>query len=204
MNKGLTIKKIFNGVLRRFLGTQIMKVHYLGTKTRSSSTDIDELVKPLEYNDFLLGDKEEFTEEKLKAVKEKFSDDSYKAFGIIDKGILIYSCWLSLKQLGLPVVLRNPILLNNDQSYLEDAYCSVSARGQGLHTKMITYRNSQSFILGKRESVITVLDGNIPALKANLKSGMKDLGVFYCGRILGRPFCTLTPKKKAKFDSKIQ
>lgn len=197
------MNKVIKGLLRRFIGTQLIKVHYLGKSINPRTTDVDGLVKELEYDDFLLGDKEEFTPAKMDVIKSRLADNNYKAYGIIENNKLIYSCWISLEIIGLPVVLKDKILLGAEQGYLEDAYCSVLARGRGLHTKMITYRLSRLSDFGKKEGIITVLDGNVPALKANLKSGMKDLGVFYCGKILWRPFCTLTTQKKAKFDANI-
>lgn len=198
----LSIKKISNGLMRRFLGTQIIKVHYLGRKIVPQTTDVDDLVKPLEYNDFLLGDKEEFTAEKLEIVKKRLDDNTYKAYGIIEDNKLIYSGWISLEKIGLPVILKDEIHLNEYQGYLEDAFCSLNSRGKGIHSKMISYRLSRLFELGKKEAIVTVIEGNTPSLKAEMKNGMKDLGVFYCGKILWRPFCTLSKKKKL-FDTKI-
>ena len=199
----IKFKKIIRGVLRRYFGTQIIKVHFLGQNITPQKTDVDELVKQLEFDDFLIGDKEEFTSEKLDVIKRRLNDNTYKAYGIVENGKLVYSCWISLEKLGLPVVLKDQILLEETQGYLEDAYCSVQARGRGYHTKMITYRLSRLHDYGKQKGVITVIDGNIPALKANVKSGMKDVGVFYCGKLLGKSFCTLTKEKRAQFDSKI-
>lgn len=197
------IKKVFKGLIRRFLGTQILKVHYLGKRIVPQDTDWGSLVKPLEYNDFLLGDKEEFTPAKLEVIRRRFEDKSYKAYGIIENNILIYSCWISLVTLGLPTVLDEPLQLSEEQGYLEDDYCSVHARGRGIHTKMIAYRLYELYRIGRKVCITTVMDGNIAAIKANLKNGMKDLGVFYCGRIFWRPFCTLSPRKKIEFDSKL-
>ena len=197
------MNNVIKSIIRRFFGTQIIKVHYLGKKIVPTKTDVDDLVRELKYDDFLLGDKEEFTTAKLEVIKKRYGDESYKAFGIIENNKLIYSCWISLKILGLPVILKDKIILGPEQGYLEDAYCSLQTRGRGFHTKMISYRLSRLYDNGKKYGVITVLNGNIPALKANIKSGMKDLGVFYCGKFFWRPFCTLSGKKKAHFDAQI-
>ena len=37
--------------------------------------------------------------------------------------------------------------------------------------------------------------GNVPAMKVQMKSGFKEIGVFYVGRILGMKFCTLKKQK---------
>ena len=197
------IKKIFNGLIRRFLGTQIQKVHYLGTMVLPQHSDVDSLVKPLEYNDFLLGDKEEFTPAKLDIISRRLEDKSYKAYGIIENDTLIYSCWISLETLGLPVLLNEPLKLGSEEGYLEDDYCAIKSRGRGIHTQMIAYRLNELYRMGRKVCITTVMDGNIAAIKANLKNGMKELGVFHCGRVFWQPFCTLTPKKKLQFDSNL-
>ena len=197
------MKRLIKGFLRRYLGTQVIKVHYLGRRIDIDDTYVDDIVSSLKYDDFLLGDTEEFTSAKLEGIKKKFADDTYKAYGILENGTLIFSCWISLKKIGLPVIATSSICLNNDQGYLEDDFCRVEYRGRGFQKRMIRYRLSQLADLGKSEAIVTVIDGNIPSLRAYLKSGMKDLGVFYCGKLLWRPFCTLTYKKKSFFDSKI-
>ncbi len=202
-NAIMIIKRALKGLMRRYLGTQIIKIHYLGKKIVPLNSDVDRLVRPLSFDDFLVGDKEEFTPAKLEVIQERFQDKSYKAFGIKENDQLIYSCWISFEKLGIPIVINNPIRLKQQQGYLEDMYCSISARGKGLHTKMISYCLSRLYDYGKTEGIITIIDGNVPALKASIKSGMNDIGVFYCGRILWRPFCTLSDKTKSIFDSKL-
>ena len=197
------LKRAFNGFLRRYLGTQVFRVHYLGRETEPRATDLDEVVKPLSIEDFLLGDKEEFTPGNIEVIKNRFGDNSYRAYGVIENQKLIYSSWISLEKLGLPVVLKEGLQLADEQGYIEDSYCSVQARGRGIHTRMISYQLSRLYDYGKKSAVVTVIEGNIPALKANLKNGMIDLGVFYCGKILWRPFCSLSKEKKAMFDSKL-
>lgn len=198
------IKKIFVSLMRRAFGFQLYKVHYLGRNIVPTATPIDNRVRQLKYDDFLLGEKEVFNDEKLSLIANRLQSNTYKAYGIIENNRLVYSCWISLENLGLPVVLKHPIQVGKQQGYLEDAYCSVIARGQGLHTAMIPYRLSRLAEYGKNVGIITVLDGNIPALKANLKSGMIDLGTFYCGKVFWKPFCTLTKQKKAQFDTHIK
>ena len=58
---------------------------------------------------------------------------------------------------------------------------------------------SQKAELGKDRVLAIVLDGNVPAMKVQLKSGFEELGVFYLGKIFGIKFCSL---KKKQYDAK--
>jgi len=199
----MTIRYLLNGFLRRVLKTQIGKIHYLRLdidilKVNKALEDFNLPVKGLVYEDFLIGDKAVFSGKKLDLIKARIEDPYYKAYGIIENGRLIYSTWISLKQLGLPINLKKPILMAEDEGLLEDSYCDPIARGRGLHGKMNNYRIKKLYELGKRQVIALVLDGNTPALKVQSKCGFKELGIFYCGYLLGRSYSTL---KKSKFDN---
>ena len=196
------IKKIFKGILRRVFKTSVLKIHYLELEIDINKTlqllegfDLSR-VKELSYDDFLLGNKEQFTLDKLAVLKDRFQSGEYKAYGIIEDGCLVYSAWLSLRTLGLPVN-TNPIYLDDDEGYLEDAYCDPKARGRGLHNYMNNYRVMKIYEMGRHKAIVTVLDGNVPALKTQKKSGFQDLGCFYCGKLFGKEFNTLNKEKHA-------
>ena len=53
--------------------------------------------------------------------------------------------------------------------------------------------------MGRNRVIAIVLDGNIPAMKVQIKSGFEELGVFYTIKIFGIKFCTLN---KRKYDNK--
>lgn len=185
-------------VLAKFLKTRIMKLHYLKTQIdyNKVKTEIEKLefeVKELKYEDFLLGDSTVFKGKKLDLIRRRCNDNSYRAYGIVSDDILLYSTWISLEKLGLPV--RSNFKLNSDEGLLEDSYCHPSARGKGLHSKMNFYRLGKLHELGKMKCIAIVLNGNIPAFKVQYKSGFEELGVFYAGEILGIPFTTLIKKK---------
>lgn len=199
----MTIRYLLNGFLRRVLKTQIGKIHYLRLdidilKVNKALEDFNLQVKELVYEDFLIGDKAVFSGKKLDLINARINDPYYKAYGIIENGRLIYSTWISLKQLGLPINLKKPILMAEYEGLLEDSYCDPIARGRGLHGKMNNYRIKKLYELGKRQVIALVLDGNTPALKVQSKCGFKELGIFYCGYLLGRNYSTL---KKSKFDN---
>lgn len=197
-----TFKQIGQAILRKFFGTQFGKIHYLRLdinveNVKTSLANFDLIVKELRYEDFLLGNRSEFHTKKLDLIKERLSEPNYKAYGIIENGRLIYSTWISIERLGLPVRLKNPINLLPQEGLLEDSYCDPIARGRGLHSKMNNFRIQKLKEFGKTKVLVLVLNGNTPAFKVQLKSGFKELGSFYCGKILWMNFATL---KKEKFD----
>lgn len=197
-----SFKQIIQALLRKFLGTQFGRIHYLRLdinveNVNTSLENFDLIVKELRYEDFVLGNKSEFHTKKLDLIKERLSDPNYKAYGIIENGRLIYSTWISIERLGLPVRLKNPINLLPQEGLLEDSYCDPIARGRGLHSKMNNFRIQKLKEFGKTKVLALVLNGNTPAFKVQLKSGFKELGSFYCGKILWMNFATL---KKEKFD----
>ena len=64
---------------------------------------------------------------------------------------------------------------------------------------MNMYRIKKLYEMGRNRVIAIVLDGNIPAMKVQIKSGFVDLGVFYIIKIFGMKFCTLN---KRKYDNK--
>lgn len=196
--------RIINGVLRRVFKTSVLKLHYLQQeidinhiKQLLSGFDMS-VVKELKYEDFLLGNKDQFTPEKLQIISNRFTSGGYKAYGILKDNCLIYSSWVALETIGLPVNTHT-IQLEPFEGYLEDAYCDPIARGRGLHNNMNNYRLLKMYELGRTCAIATVVDGNTPALKTQIRSGFKDLGCFYCGKIFGKKFNTL---KKNKYSNK--
>ena len=189
--------------LRKFLGTQVGKIHYLRLNTdidrvKNMMTDFNLEVKELCYEDFLLGDKNVFKGKKLELIKNRLTDDNYKAYGIIEYGILVYSTWFSTKNVGLPIPTK-PIPMLSKEGLLEDSYTDPIARGRGMHSQMNNYRLLKLYELGKTRVLVLVLHGNTPAFKVQFRSGFEDLGSFYCGTILGFNFHTL---KKSKYDNR--
>ena len=160
--------------------------------------DFDLDVKELEYDDFLHGNKNVFKGDKLELYKQRCIDPTYKAYGIIEDGQLIYSTWISLHRMGMSVE-RKPVYLASNEGYLEDSYCDPIARGRGLHSKMNNYRIKKIHEFGKNRVIAIVQEGNIPAFKVQFKSGFEDLGTFRHGCIFGIKFNTL---KKEKFDGR--
>ena len=192
------LKKIFTILFK----TYFYKMHYL-----ILDLDIDEIqqklvdfnlsVKELEYEDFLCGDSKVFNAFKLRSVLRRLNDGTHRAFGIIENGELIYSTWISLEELSLPVNVKYKLASN--EGLLEDSYCNKEARGRGLHFNMNLFRISKLHELGKSRVIAIVMDGNAPAFSVQLKSGFRDVGTFHCGKIFGISFSTL---KQSSYESK--
>lgn len=197
-----TFKQIKQAILRKYLGTQFGRFHYFRLDinvddVKASLEDFDLTVKELVYEDFLLGDKFEFHTKKLDLIRERLNDPNEIAYGIIENGRLIYSCWISTKILRLPVKQKKPIFLLPHEGKLDDGYCDPAARGRGLHSKMSNFLIQKLHELGKTQVLSFPLAGNTPAIKVRTKRGFKELGYFYCGKILWMNFVSL---KKEKFD----
>lgn len=197
------MRKTIEIVFRRFLKTGILKFHYLRLNVNEAELkahmklfNLD--VKELTYDDFFKGDKAVFGDEKLTLIKERLSDKNYKAFGIVRQGELLYSTWISMEYLSLPLIKKRIRLLPNE-ALLEDSYCSVEARGHGFHSQMNWYRISRLYNSGKNRILAIVLEGNTPAFKVQSKCGFEDLGVFYIMSLFGINFLTL---KKERYDNK--
>lgn len=138
-------------------------------------------VKELTYEDFLSGDKENFTPKKLAIIRERFShSDQYKAYGIVADGKLIYSCWLSFNNIDLPFGIRLP--MEEDALFLDD-YCSPDARGRGIHTMMNFFRLFRLLENGNRSAAVLILTFNKPALKSQITAGFKKKAKIFTYKI---------------------
>lgn len=188
-------------LLKKLLGFEILKFHYLIfdgeitdlNKKLESSLD----VKILEYDDFCKGDETVFNADKLKLIKQRLESGGYIAYGILENNKLLYSTWISLNYISLPLVV-NKFKLEGNEAVLEDSYCSVDARGKGFHSQMNYYRVEKLYNLGKNRIIAIVLDGNTPAFKVQYKTGFKNIGKpFYVISLFGFKFTTF---KKENYD----
>ena len=189
--------------LKKFFFTELSRMHYLRLNINPEVIEermkgFDLSVLPLTLDMVLAGDKNVFKGEKLELYKKRLQDPYYHGYGIMEDGKLIYSTWFSSDNLGLPLITKRIPLLPNE-GLLEDSYCAPEARGRGMHGKMNFYRLQKLHELGKDRVLAIVLDGNVPAMKVQLKSGFEELGVFYLGKIFGIKFCSL---KKKQYDAK--
>lgn len=187
----------------RVIKTYLVKAHYLRLniepeKLAAMMEGFDLDAKELSYEDFLLGNPAEFKGAKMDLYSQRFKDPTYKAYGIIENGRLIYSTWISYRRLGMSVETR-PVYLTPEEGYLEDSYCDPAARGRGLHGKMNVFRINKIHEAGRNRVIAIVQDGNVPALKVQARCGLEEIGTFRHGYIFGFKVNTL---KKEKFDGK--
>ena len=199
--RDIGVRGVLNYVQHNVLHTYSYKAHYLRLnididKTNELLKDFDLDVKELGFDDFLIGDRNVFKGKKLELYKQRCQDPTYKAYGIIENGRLVYSTWISLHRMGMSIE-RKPVYLAPNEGYLEDSYCDPVARGRGLHGKMNNYRIKKIYESGRSRVIAIVQDGNIPALKVQARSGFEELGTFRHGVFLGIKYNTL---KKKKFD----
>ncbi len=198
-----SVKDIWQYFVTQILKTDFKKFCYFRLNTDINQVeeklkDFELDVQPLTLDMVLKGDKNVFKGAKLELYKKRFNDPAYCGYGIMENDRLIYSTWFSTESLGLPGV-KNKIKLLPNEGFLEDSYCAPSARGRGLHGTMNFFRIKKLYEKGKNRVIVIVMDGNIPALKVQAKSGFEVLGKFYMGKFLGIQFCTLNKKR---FDNK--
>ena len=185
-------KRVFKGFLRR-IGIEINSYYFMindidyekqkGLFETKSLTG----VKELNYYDFLKGDKTEFTEKKLARVRQRFEDNGYHAYGIIENDRLVYSCWISLNWLESHNKFIEGPLSEND-CLLVDAYCAPEGRGRGFHNAMNSYRLMKASEFGKRRGVVIILSENTPAFKSQIKTGNRVLFKYYVAELWGRTY----------------
>lgn len=173
-------------------------VNHIDAEARRKQFEAAKLpsVKELTYDDFLLGDKTIFTDKKLHLIKQRLQDDSYHAYGIIENGQLIYSCWISLKKLESSNACVEGVLDDNE-GLLIDAYCSPTARGRGLHGAMNAYRLWQIARNGEKKAVGIVLKENKPSYKSQIKVGFEVAFTYYVAYVWGKTFTNYFKRKQA-------
>ena len=195
------VSGIFDFFIYNIIKTYWYNIHYLKTtinyeKISDKLENCDFKSQELKYEDFLKGDPKEFTGRKLRLIKERFKNNSFRCYGFIDNDILAYSTWISLKGIELPLIKVSTKLLSNE-AFLEDSYCHPLYRGKGLHGNFNMYRMGKIYELGRKNCLVFVFKGNTAALKVQQKCGFINLGCFRVGRILGFTFSTLN---KSRFD----
>lgn len=121
--------------------------------------------------DFQKGDKSYFTQEKMVIYEEWLKDPNVEAYGIYIDDVLAYSAWISYKMLIISEKIMLP--LQDEEALLLDAWCHIDYRGRGLHTVMNRYRLMKMREREKTKVKAIVRKNNKPALKTQLKSGLK-------------------------------
>lgn len=199
-------KRIAKFFLRK-VGVQLDSYYYMVNqidyKSRYSQFKLSGIsdVKTLSYNDFLLGDKDVFTERKLEIIQKRSENRDYYPYGIIKDNRLVYSCWVSLTEIEFPNSLSKDFLLP-EEALLVDDYCSPSERGKGIHTAMNSYRLCRIFELGKKQAVVIILKENIPAYKSQRKVGFETAFTYCVFTVLGKTFTDYYSKKRKYYGNK--
>lgn len=198
------LKRIAKFFLRKIginVNSYYYMVNHINAEARRKQFEAANLlaVKELTYEDFLKGDPSVFNEKKLTLIQQRLADGTYKAFGIIENGQLIYSCWISLKKLESSDACVESGL-GEKEGLLVDAYCSPVARGRGLHGAMNAYRLWQLSQQGKNQAVVIVLKENIPAYKSQLKVGFEVAFIYYVATVWGKTITNYYKRKKTYIE----
>lgn len=194
------LKRIFKFFLRK-IGINVNSYYYMvnriDAEARWKQFEAAQLsmVKTLEYEDFLKGDKNVFNEHKLSVIRQRFEDEGFKSFGIVENDKLVYSCWISLIKMETSNAFMDGSLDGNE-GLLLDAYCSPVARGRGLHGAMNAYRLWQISQHNKNQAVVIVLKENKPAYKSQIKVGFEVAFTYYIATVWGKTFTNYFNKKQ--------
>ena len=113
-----------------------------------------------------------FDQSKISLFKKRYETGDFKSYGIFKDDKLVYSCWISLKNLEIPGYWQDAILKPNE-GLLISAICHPDFRGLGLHNQMNIFRLNQIKHFGKSHAVAVIQRENIPARKSQKKAGFK-------------------------------
>lgn len=157
--------------------------------------NLNEIIDKLKYKTFLMEQYEvrQLYIEDFRRCKKQFSQynmslfedrlkqpDQFQAYGVLDKGQIIYYSWVYLGGLILPYNTFRPM---NEQGLLFDDFCDSKYRGQGIHGMMILYRIKELANIGLTSVAITVAPQNTASLKPILKAGFKIAGKYTTWKI---------------------
>lgn len=130
-------------------------------------------VKQLSFEDFLLGDRNIFTTEKLDVIKKRYKKGGYTAYGLILNNKLVYSCWVADHE--IEIQSKSPFReLALEESLLLDTYCSPNYRGRGIQKAFVAYCLLQISKNEKKHRVIvTTIVENKPSTLSYINSGFR-------------------------------
>ena len=128
------------------------------------------VIQKLDYNNYKYSKGLMFDDFKLGIFKKRLESNTYEAYGVFDKELLIYSTWISTKQLEVSVN-KFGLELGSDEGLLLDIITHQEYRRQGLHNFMNLYCLKRIKQLGKSNAAVLVLKENIPARKSQERSG---------------------------------
>lgn len=171
-------KRIIKAILRR-LGVDIESFWYLENTIDIKVINAKMLlrnyddVRELTLRDFENIDSEIYSKDKYHLIKSRFKNGKYWCYGVFSDDKLVYLCWINNSNINYPSRFKKSSVLKPNQGLLEDAYCHSAYRGKGLHSKMNLYRLSELYKKGVDKVGVLVLIENTPALKTQLKSGLK-------------------------------
>lgn len=112
----------------------------------------------------------QFSELKLKRVKQRISSKNYYSYGVFDNNNLAYYCWISLRKFQFSNDAYN-MPLKSDEGLLFDAFCFPKYRGNKLHNYMNIFRLKKLLEHFKSEAIVVLLNHNKPARRSQRRAG---------------------------------
>lgn len=172
----------------------VNEINYPNLKKIWEKNPIPHIIE-LSADDFKKGDLSYFTPERMALIQKRLSSSDFAAYGIIERGKLIYSCMLSFTKLcSSDKIIEGT--LPADTALMIDAYCAPEVRGKNYHGRMIIFRLMKCYEKGKKKCIGIVLKENTPALKAQLAAGGKIAFLYYIITIWGKSYTNFFKKQQ--------
>lgn len=187
-------KRGFKFLLRKALGIHFESFYFMINHINIEELNLRMLhydysdVRELTLEDFKKGNPLVFTPSKMSLIEDRFKSGKYYAYGIVQKDVLAYSCWINTEELQFPRSFIKAKTLNFDEGLLQDAYCNPSFRGRGYHSKMNVLRLKKLHEQGRSKAIAIVLCENVPAYKTQLNSGFTVEKKMIFIKIMNRTF----------------
>lgn len=114
---------------------------------------------------------------------DRLSNSSFRLYAIVEGKKVCYYTWISFDEFIFPRYVEQKKELNHDEAFLFDSACAEEYKGRGFHSYMNIFRLRKIYESGRKSGLVLVLEGNSPAMKVQVKSGMKIVKVmktFHC------------------------
>lgn len=129
-----------------------------------------------------------FTKEKKRIYEERFQDKTMRGFGVFEDGKLACLAWLSLKRMEITTTFNFDLPYSS--ALLFDDYTQLDFRGKGYHHLINDFRIKYCYQNNIEDIYVFVVHYNIPALKTQVKSGLKIDKKFTLWNIRGKEICS--------------
>lgn len=122
-------------------------------------------------------------EKKINQFINRLSNPTFRMYAVVEGKKVCYYTWISFDEFIFPRYVEQKKELNHDEAFLFDSACAEEYKGRGFHSYMNIFRLRKIYESGRKSGLVLVLEGNSPAMKVQVKSGMKIVKVmktFHC------------------------